>query len=92
MDGKKTLIPRLEIADQEPDKVRAAEIFTEQLALLNADKTYVRLREKHILEHESKELNLEGIEVIGGVPAVRGGEAKGEVGKRKRKRKTAAKK
>lgn len=85
VDGKKALIPRLDVADQEPDKVRAAEIFTEQLALLNADKTYIRLREKHKLEHEGKELDLSGIEVIGGVPAVRGGEAKGEVGKRKRK-------
>lgn len=85
MNGKKTLIPRLEIADQEPDKVRAAEIFAEQLELLNADKTYIRLREKHKIEHEGKELDLSGIEVVGGVPAERGGEAKGEVGKRKKK-------
>lgn len=85
VDGKKTLIPRLDIADQEPDKVKAAEIFAAQLAILNADKTYIRLREKHKLEHESRELDLSGIDVVKGVPEKRGGEAKGEVGKRNKK-------
>lgn len=83
VNGRRTEIPRLDIADQEPDKVKAAEIFDAKLKILNADKTYLRLKEKHKLEHESKELDLDGIEVVGGVPAKRGGAAKGEVGKRK---------
>lgn len=82
IDGKKVLIPRLDLVDQNPDKVEAAEIFAASLKVINADKTYLRLKEKHKLEHESKELDLSGIEVVKGVPASRGGEAKGEVGKR----------
>lgn len=90
VDGVKTLIPRLDIADQDPEKARAAEIFRAALDILNADKTYIRLREKHKLEHESKSLDLSGIEVVECVPAKRGGAAKGEVGKRALKGKAKA--
>lgn len=82
VEGKKVQIPRLEVADQDPDKVQAAEIFAASLKVINEDKTYLRLKEKHQLDYESKGLNLEGIQVIQGVPVKRGGEAKGEIGKR----------
>jgi hypothetical protein len=83
VDGVKTLIPRLDVADQAPDKVRAAEIFAAELKVLQADSAYAQLRVMHEREWESKELNLDGIEVVRGVPAVRGGQAKGGVGKKR---------
>ncbi|KAK4056126.1 hypothetical protein OIO90_002857 [Microbotryomycetes sp. JL221] len=87
--GSKTLIPRLDLADQDPDKAEAARIFAQQLEILNNDEEYHKLRDKHVETYESKELDLEGIDVLDGVPRKRGGEAKGELGKRKRSRKTA---
>ncbi|SCZ96153.1 BZ3500_MvSof-1268-A1-R1_Chr8-1g10039 [Microbotryum saponariae] len=73
--GKEREIPRLAIEDQDSLKVRAAEIFAAQLKLVNDDKIYKRLRLVHEQEHESKPLDLEGIEVIKGIPESRGGEA-----------------
>ncbi|KAM0787120.1 hypothetical protein ACM66B_006374 [Microbotryomycetes sp. NB124-2] len=84
--GKKTLIPRLEIADQDPEKVESARIFANALEQLNADDIYAQLRQEHVDKYESKELDLTGINVIHGVPEKRGGEAKGEIGKQARKR------
>ncbi|SCV67279.1 BQ2448_5925 [Microbotryum intermedium] len=82
VNGKKREIPRLAMEDQDPLKVRAAEIFAALLELINNDKMYQRLRIVHEQGYESKPLDLEGIEVIEGVPESRGGEAKGEHGKR----------
>ncbi|KAK4047837.1 hypothetical protein OIV83_005180 [Microbotryomycetes sp. JL201] len=79
--GKRTMIPRLELEDQDPDKVESARIFAAGLEQLNADTVYAELKRKHLDEHESKDLDLTGIQVITGVPEKRGGEAKGEIGK-----------
>lgn len=87
--GKREEIDRLAIEDQEPDKVKAALVFQQALETLKSDAEYSRLRTVHLEAHESKPLNLDGIEILKGVPEKRGGEAKGELGKKtKRAKKT----